>query len=149
MFLLIFYTQNEKSTHGKPKHQLTAGVDKIICFFFQFLNQFLSVGPPFYIVVNSTNLKFDYAELENRNKMCGSYQCNEDSLQNTVALWSKVANKTYVASPAFSWVDDYDAFMRNGRCCSYQAQWSKINNFVRKFSYFRVFLRLFLLTNSQ
>lgn len=52
--------------------------------------------------------------------MCGSYQCNEDSLQNTVALWSKVANKTYVASPAFSWVDDYDAFMRNGRCCSYQ-----------------------------
>ena len=28
-----------------------------------------------------------------------------------------------------------------------QAQWSKINNFVWKFSYFRVFLRLFLLTN--
>ena len=73
------------------------------------------MGPPFYIVVNSTNLKFDYAELENRHKICGSFGCNEDSLQNTVSLWSKVANKTYVASPAFSWVDDYAAFMKNDR----------------------------------
>ena len=66
-------------------------------------------------MVNSTNLKFDYAELENRHKICGSFGCNEDSLQNTVSLWSKVANKTYVASPAFSWVDDYAAFMKNDR----------------------------------
>ena len=91
-------------------------------YYFQFLQEFLSVGPPFYIVVNSTNLKFDFAELESRNKMCGSYGCNEDSLQNTVALWSKVANKTYVASPAFSWVDDYDAFMKAGKCCSYHEE---------------------------
>ena len=96
--------------------------DSFVLKYFQFLQQFLSVGPPFYIVVNSTNLKFDFANPEMRYKVCGAYECNADSLVNTVSLWSKVANKTYVASPAFSWIDDYSPFLMSGKkkCCSYQ-----------------------------
>lgn len=97
--------------------------DSFVLKYFKFLNEFLSVGPPFYIVVNSTNLKFDFALPETRNKICGASECNVDSLVNTVALWAKVANTTYVASPAFSWIDDYPAFLKSEeRCCQFKEE---------------------------
>ena len=95
--------------------------DSFVLKYFKFMQEFLSVGPPFYIVVNSTNLNFDYALAETRQKICGAQGCNDDSLLNKVTLWSKVPNKTFVASPAFSWIDDYEAFItsKSPRCCSY------------------------------
>lgn len=94
--------------------------DSFVLKYFQAMQNFLSVGPPFYIVVNSTNLKFDYAKDDIRNKICGGFGCNEDSLQNMVAMWSKKAERTYIASPAFSWIDDYTDWLNNSGCCKYK-----------------------------
>ena len=70
--------------------------DSFVLKYFQFMKDYLSVGPPFYIVVNSTNLKFDYSNETLRNRICGSYGCNNDSLQNIVTLWSKVPATTRI-----------------------------------------------------
>ncbi len=85
--------------------------DSFVLKYFHFLKEFLSVGSPFYIVINSTNLHFDYANENISNKICGTQDCNTDSLQNQVYLWSKQAKKTYIASPAFSWIDDYSDWL--------------------------------------
>ena len=75
-------------------------------------------GPPFYVVINSTHLNFDYAEPNNTNKVCGTSKCNENSLQNTINIWSKMANQTRIASPAMSWVDDYVNYLSSTyKCC--------------------------------
>ena len=75
-------------------------------------------GPPFYVVINSTHLNFDYAEPNNTNKVCGTSKCNENSLQNTINIWSKMANQTRIASPAMSWVDDYVNYLSStSKCC--------------------------------
>lgn len=81
--------------------------DSFVLKYFNFMKAYLSVGAPFYIVVNSTNLKLDFANQTIRNKLCGTVGCNEDSLQNQVNIWSKLPDQTYIASPAFSWIDDY------------------------------------------
>ena len=72
--------------------------DSFVLKYFQFLKDYLSVGPPFYIVINSTNLKFDYADPKIRNRICGSFGCNNDSLQNLIGLWSKVPETTYIGN---------------------------------------------------
>ena len=70
--------------------------DSFVLKYFKFLKDYLSVGPPFYIVVNSTNLKYDFAKEDLRNRICGGFGCNNDSLQNIVYLWSKVPATTRV-----------------------------------------------------
>ena len=72
--------------------------DSFVLKYFKFLKDYLSVGPPFYIVVNSTNLKYDFAKEDLRNRICGGFGCNNDSLQNIVYLWSKVPATTRVGT---------------------------------------------------
>lgn len=38
--------------------------DSFVLKYFEFLKTFLSVGPPFYVVLNSSNSQFDYTKLE-------------------------------------------------------------------------------------
>jgi Niemann-Pick C1 protein len=64
--------------------------DSFVLKYFQFLNKYLSVGPPFYIVINNTRVKegpdfgFDFSKFEYQNMICGGQNCNQDSLQATV-----------------------------------------------------------------
>jgi len=103
--------------------------DSYVLKYFKYMNKYLSVGPPFYIVVNSTHGKYNFSNYEIQNRICGSEGCNTQSLQaqviidffhfpfNTcfykyidcmkVMLWSKQPDITYIASPAQSWIDDY------------------------------------------
>ena len=79
--------------------------DSFVLKYFKFLKDDLSVGPPFYIVVNSTNLKFDYSNETIRNRICGSYGCNNDSLQNIISMWSKIPATTRIGKKNF--LDQY------------------------------------------
>ena len=81
--------------------------DSFVLKYFNYLKKYLSVGPPFYIVVNSTHLNLDYANENITNKICGAKGCDAYSLQNQVYLWSLEPETTRIASPAFSWIDDY------------------------------------------
>ena len=70
----------------------------------------MSVGAPFYLVLNNTNLKYDFSDFELQNRICGSAGCNDDSLNAQILLWSLQSETTYVAAPSQSWIDDYFAW---------------------------------------
>ena len=143
--VIIFYGWLCSSLAVVPKieigldQEISMPDDSFVLKYFNFLNEYLSVGksifnsilisklnccifagPPFYVVINSTHLNFDYAEPNNTNKVCGTSNCNENSLQNTINIWSKFANQTRVASPAMSWVDDYVNYLSStSKCCMF------------------------------
>jgi hypothetical protein len=76
--------------------------------YFQFLKEFLSVGPPVYFVVNNTAGQLDLTTEENQNKLClGLPGCLEDSLAGQVFLWQKVPEQTYIATAPMPWIDNY------------------------------------------
>ncbi len=96
--------------------------DSFVLKYFEYLKHFLSVGPPFYIVLNTSSLSFDFTDPALQNKVCGSSGCDADSLQSQIRLWSRQSEVTYVASPAQSWIDDYFDWLTNPACCSYDPQ---------------------------
>lgn len=93
--------------------------DSYVQKYFEYLKTYLSVGPPFYVVLNSSNLQYDFSKSDLQNRICGTSGCNPDSLQATIKLWSLQSNVTYIASPAQSWIDDYFSWLTNSQCCKY------------------------------
>jgi len=90
--------------------------DSYVLKYFEHMKSFLSVGPPFYVVLRG---QVDYTDRDVQNRICGSSGCDADSLQAQIKLWSKQSNVTYVASPAQSWLDDYFEWLASPQCCSY------------------------------
>ncbi|XP_068212553.1 NPC intracellular cholesterol transporter 1-like [Palaemon carinicauda] len=84
--------------------ELSMPEDSYMQKYFDYLHRYLSVGPPVYFVlkggVNFTNLKM-------QNEICGTVQCDSDSLSTQIYISSILANRTYIAQPASSWLDDY------------------------------------------
>ncbi len=93
--------------------------DSYVLKYFEFLYLYLSVGPPFYIVMNTTALQFNWTDYDMQNRVAGSAGSYDDSLQAQVKSWSKEPDTTYVATPAQSWIDDYFAWTLTESCAYY------------------------------
>ena len=96
--------------------------DSFVLKYFESLKTYLSVGPPFYIVLNSSDPNFDFALPAYQNRICGTAGCDPDSLASKVKQWSSRPERTFVASPAQSWLDDYLSWMTNPQCCSFDPE---------------------------
>ncbi|XP_071519627.1 NPC intracellular cholesterol transporter 1-like [Panulirus ornatus] len=96
--------------------------DSYLQKYFQYLGEYLSVGPPVYFVLKGG---LNFSNFSEQNKICGTVDCNSDSLSTQVYIASLLSNRTYVAQPASSWLDDYMDWslfnMQNGSydppCC--------------------------------
>jgi Niemann-Pick C1 protein len=70
--------------------ELSMPDDSFVLKYFKYLNKYLSVGPPFYIVINNTQIAkgkghgFDFSNYTLQNRICGGQGCNSDSLQTQV-----------------------------------------------------------------
>nr|XP_040583729.1 NPC intracellular cholesterol transporter 1-like [Lepeophtheirus salmonis] len=103
---------------------LVVGLDQKISFpdnsyvlkYFTFLEKYLSVGPPVYFVVDSSNIDLSLPEVQ--NKFCGGMGCSDKSLNAIIKKWSKTPNVTFIATPAQSWLDDYLSWSVD--CCKYR-----------------------------
>ena len=82
--LTLFFTQ-----------ELSMPDDSFVLTYFKFLNKYLSVGPPFYIVINNTkSLKgkgYDFSDFKLQNRICGGQGCDVDSLQIQVSSWNHLS----------------------------------------------------------
>lgn len=71
---------------------MTNSLSFFVLQYFEFLKKYLSVGPPFYVVLNSSDLQFDYTQEKLQNKICGTSGCNQDSLQVETTIEKKISN---------------------------------------------------------
>ncbi|XP_050702417.1 NPC intracellular cholesterol transporter 1-like isoform X2 [Eriocheir sinensis] len=104
--------------------QLSMPDDSYLQKYFLYLGEYLSVGPPVYFVLRGA---VDYTNVTQQNKVCGTVDCDTDSLATQIYMASLLANRTFIAQPASSWLDDYmdwslynlDSF--NTPCCRVKA----------------------------
>jgi hypothetical protein len=65
------------------RQELSVPSDSYLIKYFDYMQKYLSVGPPFYIVLNNTGKDgFDLGNKTLRNRVCGSVGCDDTSLQS-------------------------------------------------------------------
>lgn len=84
--------------------QLSMPDDSYLQKYFAYLGEYLSVGPPVYFVLQGS---VDFTNVSQQNKVCGTVDCDTDSLATQIYMASLLANRTFIAQPASSWLDDY------------------------------------------
>lgn len=84
--------------------ELSMPEDSYLLKYFEYLSSYLSVGPPVYFVLKSG---MDLSNITNQNRVCSTIGCNLDSVETQLYLASQQANRTYIAQPPSSWMDDY------------------------------------------
>ncbi|XP_064596791.1 NPC intracellular cholesterol transporter 1-like [Liolophura sinensis] len=98
--------------------KLSMPQDSYVLDYFNSLNEYLSVGPPVYFVVEEGH---DYTTANGQNAICGGNGCPEKSLLGQVYRASRRANETFIAHPPSSWLDDYfDWLDSDPPCCRYR-----------------------------
>lgn len=103
------------SCRGEPdtKRFFTA---TCLFFYFRYLKDFLSIGPPMYFVVKGG---LNYSDTKTQNLICGGQYCDVDSLITQVYTASRMENSTYIARPSSSWLDDYFDWSASPSCCKF------------------------------
>ncbi|KAL6430199.1 hypothetical protein ACFW04_007740 [Cataglyphis niger] len=96
--------------------ELSMPEDSFVLKYFKFLNNYLSIGPPMYFVVKGG---LNYSDTKVQNLVCGGQYCNSDSVSTQIFTASKQSNRTYIAKPASSWMDDYIDWSGLPGCCKY------------------------------
>ncbi|XP_029162853.1 NPC intracellular cholesterol transporter 1 isoform X4 [Nylanderia fulva] len=96
--------------------ELSMPEDSFVLKYFKFLNNYLSIGPPMYFVVKDG---LNYSDTRVQNLVCGGQYCNSDSVSTQIFTASKQSNRTYIAKPASSWMDDYMDWSGLNECCKY------------------------------
>ncbi|XP_076291600.1 Niemann-Pick type C-1a isoform X2 [Lasioglossum baleicum] len=96
--------------------ELSMPEDSFVLQYFKFLNSYLSIGPPMYFVVKDG---LNYSDPRHQNLVCGGQYCNSDSVSTQIFIASKQSNRTYIAKPASSWLDDYIDWTQFSSCCKY------------------------------
>ncbi|XP_017762316.1 PREDICTED: Niemann-Pick C1 protein isoform X5 [Eufriesea mexicana] len=96
--------------------ELSMPEDSFVLKYFKFLNNYLSIGPPMYFVVKGG---LNYSDIRAQNLVCGGQYCNSDSVSTQIFIASKQSNRTYIAKPASSWLDDYIDWSQLSTCCKY------------------------------
>uniref|UniRef100_A0A672Y7I6 NPC1 like intracellular cholesterol transporter 1 n=1 Tax=Sphaeramia orbicularis TaxID=375764 RepID=A0A672Y7I6_9TELE len=77
--------------------------------------RFLVVGVPVYFV---TKKGFDFTTVEGMNAVCSSVGCDQFSLTQKIQYATDYPDRSYLAIPANSWVDDFIDWLNPGsRCC--------------------------------
>lgn len=96
--------------------ELSMPEDSFVLKYFQYLQSYLSIGPPMYFVVRGG---LNFSTTKHQNLICGGQYCNSDSLTTQIYIASKQPEKTYIARPASSWIDDYFDWSALPSCCAY------------------------------
>jgi hypothetical protein len=78
--------------------------DSYIIKYFDGIQKHLSVGPPVYFVVKDG---FNYSSTDTLRQLCGSSQCESNSLQSLISSASFFPKETYIAQSSVNWIDDY------------------------------------------
>jgi Niemann-Pick C1 protein len=96
--------------------KLSMPEDSYVLKYFTSMEKYLSVGPPVYFVVESGH---DYSTVKGQNLICGGSGCPEYSLLGQVYQATRQPNRSHIANPPSSWLDDYFDWVAPRSCCQY------------------------------
>lgn len=96
--------------------ELSMPEDSFVLKYFQYLKDYLNIGPPMYFVLKGG---LNFTQLDVQNMICSGQYCDTDSLVTQVYAASKMSNVTYIAQPGNSWLDDYFDWTSIPTCCKY------------------------------
>uniref|UniRef100_A0A8D9B029 Niemann-Pick C1 protein n=1 Tax=Cacopsylla melanoneura TaxID=428564 RepID=A0A8D9B029_9HEMI len=95
--------------------ELSVSESSYVYKYFTFLTKYLSMGPPVYFVITEG---LNYSDTNVQNAICSSARCDPDSLVATIYSASTWSNKTHIAAPSNSWLDDYFGWSASPEeCC--------------------------------
>eukprot|EP00249_Psilotum_nudum_P020094 c27562_g2_i2 orf=166-3330(+) len=78
--------------------------DSYLQGYFDNLTEYLRIGPPVYFVVQDYNYSLSSNQT---NLLCSISQCNPNSLLNQLSKAAKNPERSFIAKPAASWLDDF------------------------------------------
>jgi len=137
VIMILFFGAACSSIAVVPKigigldQDLSMPEDSFVLKFFEYMKDYLSVGPPVYFVVNNTAGHLDLANESDQNLLClGLSGCKENSLGGQVNSWHNFPEESFIATAPMNWVDDYITWINSEQtdtlqCCRYH-QDSKI-----------------------
>ncbi|XP_071338508.1 NPC1-like intracellular cholesterol transporter 1 [Trachinotus anak] len=83
--------------------------------YFQYLYKYFEVGVPVYFV---TKRGYKFTSVEGMNGVCSSVGCDQFSLTQKIQYATDYPDRSYLAIPANSWVDDFIDWLNPGsKCC--------------------------------
>ncbi|MCO5604732.1 hypothetical protein L7F22_058902 [Adiantum nelumboides] len=90
------------------EQQVALPRDSYLQGYFDNITEHLRVGPPLYFVVQDYN----YSSSSNQtNLLCSISQCSPTSLLNEISRAAESPEKSFIAKPAASWLDDFLVWM--------------------------------------
>jgi Niemann-Pick C1 protein len=112
-------------------HRISVGLDQKLSMpkdsyvldYFHGLENYLSVGPPVYFVVNQDAI--DYGNITDQNLLCGTSGCSSISLLGQIGQALRQPQQHYLAQPPSSWLDDYFDWLQSSNdppCCRINSQ---------------------------
>ncbi|KAL0126706.1 hypothetical protein PUN28_005221 [Cardiocondyla obscurior] len=96
--------------------KLSMPEDSYVLKYFQYMEDYLSMGPPVYFVVTEG---LNYSKSEVQNLICGGQGCNTDSLYTKIYTAANESSMSYLSRAASSWIDDYFDWSTIIGCCRY------------------------------
>jgi Niemann-Pick C1 protein len=98
--------------------KLSMPKDSYVLDYFYGLENYLSIGPPVYFVVNQNAL--DYQRTIDQDLLCGTSGCSSISLLGQIGQALRQPKRYYLAQPPSSWLDDYFDWLQSTNdppCC--------------------------------
>ncbi|KAL7827292.1 hypothetical protein SRHO_G00330100 [Serrasalmus rhombeus] len=107
--------------------ELAMPTDSYMLTYFEYLNKYFEVGVPTYFV---TTKGFNFSDVTGMNAVCSSVGCDQFSLTQKIQYATEYPERSYLAIPASSWVDDFIDWLNPGsRCCRIYTSGSNTGQF--------------------
>jgi Niemann-Pick C1 protein len=90
--------------------------DSHLLKYYDYLEKYVSVGPPVFFVVRGGNL----SQYEYQRALCGRLQnCSMDSISNILERERKASRRSMISDTPSSWIDDFFLWLNPefDRCC--------------------------------
>ncbi|XP_056427204.1 NPC1-like intracellular cholesterol transporter 1 isoform X2 [Hyla sarda] len=95
--------------------ELSVPLDSHMIKYFRDLNEYFEVGVPTYFVTKSG---YNFTSLDGINGICSSAGCDGNSMTQKIQYATDYPERSYLAVPASSWVDDFlDWLNPSSDCC--------------------------------
>ncbi|XP_073767089.1 NPC1-like intracellular cholesterol transporter 1 isoform X1 [Danio rerio] len=117
LFLVMFFSSVFLMFHVKVglNQELAMPTDSYMLDYFAYLFKYFEVGVPTYFI---TTKGFNFNSEEGINAVCSSVGCDQFSMTQKIRYATEYPERSYLAIPASSWVDDYIDWLNPGsRCC--------------------------------